>query len=62
MESWLAQNGQDRGFVGTAQDFYDMSKDWYAGRIEEDWEVPSAAQRKALLDRHGFTGDFWALG
>lgn len=61
MEDWLAANGQERGFVASAQAFYDMAKEWYEGRTEEEWEVPSPYVRKALLRRHGFTGEFWTL-
>ena len=59
---WLARKGQSRGFVATAQAFFDMSKEWYSGRMEENWVVPTPAEREALLERHGFTGEFWQLG
>jgi hypothetical protein len=40
---------------------YDLSGDWYAGRMDEDWEPPSAAEAEAIFGRHGLTGEFWRL-
>ena len=58
---WLGERGKQRGYVGTAQAFYDMSKSWYAGRPDEDWEPFSAEEAMRLWAAHGFDGEFWAL-
>jgi hypothetical protein len=40
---------------------FDLSRDWYAGRMSVDWEPPSAAAAEAMSARHGLTGPFWSL-
>lgn len=40
---------------------YDLSKDWYATRMDEDWEPPSIGQAEAMFEEHGLTGPFWSL-
>jgi hypothetical protein len=40
---------------------FDLSRDWYAGRMSVDWEPPSAAAAEAMFARHGLTGPFWSL-
>lgn len=61
MEEWLAETGEVRGEVVSAQTMFDLSRDWYAGRLEVDWSPPTAAEAEAMFNRHGLTGDFWAL-
>lgn len=50
------------GYMASVQAFYDMSKEWYANRTEEDWEPPTPEEATALFARHGFVGQFWELG
>ncbi len=45
----------------TPQALYDLSVDWYANRLETDWQPATAAQAQAILSRHGLTGPFWTL-
>lgn len=45
----------------TVQATYDLSKDWYAGRMERDWAPPSAVEAEAVFRAHGLTGEFWSL-
>ena len=40
---------------------YELSRDWYATRMNEDWEPPSAEAITATFARHGLTGDFWSV-
>ena len=44
-----------------AQTMFDLSRDWYRGRLEVDWSPPTAAEAEAMFAKHGLTGDFWAL-
>ena len=59
MEAWLTKTGHERGYVAPAQTFFEMSKDWYAGRMDQDWEPPTAEEAEAVFAKHGLTGDFW---
>jgi len=38
-----------------------LSRDWYAGRLDEHYAAPPRAARMALLAAHGFVDDFWQL-
>ena len=59
LEEWLTATGNTRGFVTSNQAMYDFSREWYAGRMDIDWQPPTPAEAEALAARHGFTGDFW---
>ena len=61
MAEWLAETGEERGEVVSAQTMFDLSRDWYAGRLEVDWSPPTAAEAESMFNRHGLTGDFWSL-
>jgi len=41
---------------------FEMSVDWYDGRMAEDWMPPSVAEAETLFAAHGLTGRFWSLG
>jgi hypothetical protein len=58
---YLSGTGTKRGYVATAQTMYDLSKDWYRTRMDEDWEPPTPAEAESMLAGHGLTGDFWGL-
>lgn len=47
--------------MASAQTFFEMSKDWYAGRMDEAWEPPTTETAEAIFGKHGLTGDFWKL-
>ena len=40
---------------------FDLSTDWYRGRLDEDWDPPTAEKTEAIFASHGLTGDFWRL-
>jgi hypothetical protein len=40
---------------------FDLSTDWYRGRLDEDWDPPAAERAEAIFASHGLTGDFWRL-
>ena len=61
MEAYLADSGVPRGYVTTAQRMYDLSREWYRTRMNEDWQPPTAAEAEAMFAEHGLTGDFWRL-
>jgi hypothetical protein len=62
LQDWLIATDNELGYVTSAQTMYDLSRDWYAGRLDEQWSPPSAAQAGEIFTRHGLTGDFWRLG
>jgi hypothetical protein len=49
------------GAIVDFQRVYDLSHDWYGGRMDLDWHRPDAAHAQALLRGHGLDGPFWEL-
>jgi hypothetical protein len=50
------------GAVVAPQVVYDLGADWYATRLDFDWQWASAAEAEATFRRHGLTGPFWSFG
>ncbi len=61
LDDWLDSTGSGKGYVASAQTMYDVSKDWYAGRMDEGWQPPTAEQAEQTFRRHGLSGEFWSL-
>jgi hypothetical protein len=40
---------------------YDLSREWYRGRMEEAWMPLEADDAAALFARYGLTGPFWSF-
>lgn len=57
----MAATGSEHGYAAPAQTMFDLSKDWYRGRMDEDWEPPTPSGAEAIFASHGLTGDFWSL-
>jgi hypothetical protein len=45
----------------TPQALYDLSLEWYATRLDPNWQPPDAAEAQRIFARHGLTGPFWSL-
>ena len=39
-----------------------LARDWYGDRLDPAWRPRTPEASQALLERHGLTGPFWALG
>lgn len=57
----LGEDGVDAGYTTSAQTMYNLSRDWYRGRMDESWEPPTAEETEAIFAKHGLTGPFWKL-
>jgi len=62
LQAWLDETGHGRGYTASTQTMYELSQDWYAGRMEVGWEPPTAEEAEAIFSRHGLAGEFWRLG
>jgi hypothetical protein len=49
------------GAVVPVTTVYLLSRDWYRGRLELNWQRPSAEEATARFAAHGLTGAFWDL-
>ncbi len=61
MRSWLKATGRTFGALVTPQTIYALGRDWYATRLDFDWQPATAAQATALFAAHGLVGEFWSL-
>ena len=43
------------------QTVYELSIDWYRGRLAIDWARHDVRTATAILAAHGLTGPFWEL-
>lgn len=61
MEDWLRASGYAKGATVAPQTLYDLGADWYATRLDVDWQPASASEATGLFAKHGLTGEFWSL-
>jgi hypothetical protein len=38
-----------------------LASRWYDDRLSPDWQRRTPAQRQAIFDEVGLTGDFWSI-
>lgn len=61
VHSWLKARGLHLGAIVAPQVLYDLGRDWYATRMDLDWQPATAEQATAMFAAHGLVGDFWSL-
>ena len=61
MDNWLKASGYNKGATVAPQTVYELGADWYATRLDVDWQPATAQQAAALFGKHGLTGTFWSL-
>ena len=54
--------GGGQGAIVPVEVLGELSRDWYAGRLDDAWRPYSAQARQALLRDAGLSGEFWELG
>ncbi len=43
------------------EQLWELGRRWYGDRLQFDWRRRTLAERQAILDAVGLTGDFWDL-
>ena len=61
MHTWLAAHAHAPGAVVNGQTVYNLGREWYATRLDLDFEPATPQQAQATFARHGLVGDFWSL-
>jgi hypothetical protein len=61
LDAWLNVRGYDKGAIVTPQALYELGADWYATRLDIDWQPTTARESTTLFAKHGLTGAFWEL-
>jgi hypothetical protein len=50
-----------KGAVMTIPALWSFAQDWYGGYLQMPWRKRSGEATRALFERHGLTGAFWAV-
>ena len=61
MQSWLEASGRNFGALVTPQTLYDLGREWYATRMNLDWQPATAQEATEMFTAHGLIGEFWSL-
>ena len=59
IERWLG--GRPAGVTTSITRLSELGHAWWSDRLPPEWHPHSRDQNQAILDRLGFTGDFWRL-
>ncbi len=62
VRSWLRATGREFGALVAPQTLYDLGREWYATRMDLDWQPATARQATDMFAAHGLVGEFWSLG
>lgn len=61
MGAWLELKGHRFGATVSPQVVYELGADWYATRLEANWQPAPVSAAQAILTKHDLTGEFWTL-
>jgi len=61
LDDWLRASGYRKGATVAPQTLYELGADWYATRLDVDWQPASVSEATALFAKHGLTREFWSL-
>lgn len=61
VNAWGAASSVPVGAVFSVEQLWKLAKRWYDDRFNLDWARRTVAQRQAILDEVGLTGEFWTL-
>ena len=61
VRSWLEATGYEFGALIAPQVLYDLGREWYATRMDLDWQPATTAEAEAMFAAHGLVGEFWSL-
>lgn len=61
VDRWCAARDMARGAVVSPHQAWDLARDWYAGKVKENWRRHTLEETEALFARIGLTGDAWSL-
>ena len=61
VDAWLAETGNDRGYVMDVPTLWRLARGWYAGRLEPGYRRREPAEAKDYFREVGLAGPFWGL-
>lgn len=60
-EGWTEQRGLRGGAFMTLGQQWELSRTWFAGRLEPGFRRRTLEEAQAVLEGIGLTGPFWSL-
>jgi hypothetical protein len=60
-ERWTAQRGTPPGAYLTLEQQWELSRTWFADRLDPNFWRRTAEEAQAVFERIGLTGPFWSL-
>lgn len=61
VDSWLARETLDRGYVMDLATLWRLARSWYAGRLDPGYARRDPAEAAAYFREVGLNGSFWGL-
>jgi hypothetical protein len=61
VDRWLAESGNDRGYVMDLATLWRLARGWYAGRLDHGYRRRDPAGSAAYFREVGLDGPFWGL-
>lgn len=61
LREWLDSKGYRLGAAIAPQTLYDLGSEWYAGRLDVDFQPLTVSEKEALFEKHGLVGEFWSI-
>jgi hypothetical protein len=61
VDSWLAREALDRGYIMDLATLWRLARSWYAGRLDPGYERREPAEATAYFREVGLDGPFWGL-
>lgn len=62
MDRWCGEMGIEKGAVLPIEQCWEFTKDWYADRLNPQWEPKTTAKMKVIFQKHEMTDLFWDVG
>jgi len=59
VQTWCDQTHENRGTLLSIEQVWELSKVWYAHRMQPDYRGRTAAEAEAVFAQVGLTSDFW---
>jgi hypothetical protein len=61
VDSWLAREALDRGYIMDLATLWRLARSWYAGRLDPGYERREPAEAAAYFREVGLDGPFWGF-
>jgi hypothetical protein len=61
IDDWVARHCIAKGETMAVSQLWSFAQDWYGGYLNQPWRKRTPSEAVELFNRHGLSGEFWAL-